>query len=242
LSVVTAETSPIGDSGMGAEEAVMVSPRCSSMEWSPVRGRTSSSTTAAAAAMRPAPARSLRRGADRPRTLRPDVPRPRSRDHQQVHQRGELPTAVPALGEMNDGALTTTWVPGSIYKLGECQLIHALTIASHSARCRCPDFRSPGGGTQPPGPDRRRIRPRGEPSGQPRRTYPPEQRAAVRVRMDRSGSRLVVSGKRWPGLEAPFRGSGTDRVAGIAHQRSPRPIPSPSRWIRRLASARDTRL
>jgi hypothetical protein len=41
---------------------------------------------------------------------------------------------------MNDGALATTWVPGSIYKLGECQLIHALTIASLSARCRCPDF------------------------------------------------------------------------------------------------------
>jgi hypothetical protein len=60
--------------------------------------------------------------------------------------------------------------------------------------------------------------------------------------MDRSGSSLLVSGKRWPGLEASFRGGGTDRGAGIAHQRSPGPIPSRPSWVRRWASARVTRL
>jgi len=40
---------------------------------------------------------------------------------------------------MSDGALATTRVRASIYKVGECQLIQALTIASRSARGRCPD-------------------------------------------------------------------------------------------------------
>jgi hypothetical protein len=40
---------------------------------------------------------------------------------------------------MNEGPLTPARVRGPLDKPGECQLIQTLTIASHSARCRCPD-------------------------------------------------------------------------------------------------------